>query len=151
MNGRPVPARTEYAVRAALGLAAAQPATVKARVLAETQRIPPAYLYDVLADLRRVELVRVWHGPTGGYALTQPAATVTIGGLLRLLDGPPIVAPARKPDAQPDTGLVARLHQVWTAVDNASQRVLDEVTLADIVSDRIPPQVVEIAVSRRVR
>jgi Rrf2 family protein len=132
---RPVPARTEYAVRAALGLAAAEPATVTARVLADAQRIPPGYVYDVLADLRRLDLVQVQQGAAGGYALTRPAATITIGGLLRLLDA--------RLDARPvveagGTTLVARLHRIWAAADHATQRVLDEVTLADVVSGRIP-------------
>jgi Rrf2 family protein len=116
-------------------LAAAEPATVKARVLADAQRIPPGYVYDVLADLRRLDLVQVQQGAAGGYALTRPAATITIGDLLRLLDAQ---LDGRPVEPAGGSGLVARLHRIWVAADHATQRVLDEVTLADVVSGRIP-------------
>jgi Rrf2 family protein len=140
----PIPARTEYALRAALALAAAQPATVKARVLADTQHIPPTYLYDVLADLRRADLVYVNQGQAGGYALTRPASSITIGQVLRLLHGE--AGTSGRPAEQPgdSAGLVHRLHQVWGAADTATRRVLDGVTLADIVADQIPAQVREL-------
>jgi DNA-binding IscR family transcriptional regulator len=69
----PVPARIDYAVRALLALAAAYPDFVTARRLAAAGHIPPGYLYDVLDDLRRVQLVRLRQGPRGGYCLSRPA------------------------------------------------------------------------------
>jgi Rrf2 family protein len=126
----PVPARIDYAVRALLALAAAQPDIVNARRLATAGQIPPGYLYDVLADLRRVELVRVRLGPRGGYSLARPATDITLGAVLRLLDGVPAVAPA-------GTGeLPQRLDRLWSAAAAASLRVLDGWTLADVVAGR---------------
>jgi hypothetical protein len=62
-----VPARTECAVRAALTLAAAEPATAKGRGCSHTQL----------------------QGQAGGYALTRAAATITVGQVLRRLDREP--------------------------------------------------------------
>jgi Rrf2 family protein len=120
-----LPARLEYAVRALVALAAAEPARVNARVLADAQDIPAGYLYDVLADLRRVDLVYAQRGSSGGYALTRPAAEITLGTVIRLLD-------QSVSDLAPEGGLTARLHALWDDANRASLERLDEVTLADI-------------------
>jgi Rrf2 family protein len=120
-----VPKRIEYSVRALVALAAAEPATVNARILADTQDIPPGYLYDVLADLRRVELVSAVRGSHGGYALSRPAAEITLGSVVRLLDGPPVSDLVDDPRS-------ARLRDLWDAATRAGLSLLDSVTLADI-------------------
>ena len=121
----PVPKRIEYSVRALVALAAAEPATVNARVLADSQDIPAGYLYDVLADLRRVELVSVLRGSHGGYALSRPATEITLGSVVRLLDGPPV-------SDLVDDPRWARLRELWDAANRAGLSLLDSVTLADI-------------------
>ena len=117
-------------MRALVALAAVAPHVVTAGRLAGAGHIPRGYVYDVLADLRRAGLVRVHHGPSGGYALARPAAEITVGSVLRLLDG----VPARPvPPPQPGTGeLSARLDRLWSAAAAASLRVLDGLTLADV-------------------
>ncbi len=123
-----LPARLEYSVRALVALAVAEPARVNARVLADTQDIPAGYLYDVLADLRRADLVYAQRGSSGGYALTRPAAEITLGTVVRLLDG-------STPDLRPEGGtdaLAARLRDLWDDANRAGLQRLDEVTLADI-------------------
>src|SRR5262249_60451532 len=67
-----VSARGDYAVRAALGLAAAYPATVSAQTLADDQAMPRKFLEAILADLRRADLVRGLRGVDGGDMLTPP-------------------------------------------------------------------------------
>jgi Rrf2 family protein len=121
----PIPKRIEYSIRALVALAAAEPATVNARVLADTEEIPAGYLYDVLADLRRVELVQARRGGHGGYSLARPAAQITLGTVVRLLDGAPTEGPSRD-----------RLQELWDAANQAGLRLLDDVTLADIARPR---------------
>lgn len=121
-----ITARLEYALRALLGLAAAAPAPVTARDLADTQGIPAGYVYDVLADLRRAGLVLGVPGRGGGYVLSPAAASMTVAEVLRALDGPDPV------DDAAEGYLVARLHELWTAAESASEQILDRVTLADL-------------------
>jgi Rrf2 family protein len=123
-----IPKRIEYSIRALIGLAVAGPATVNARILADAQDIPHGYLYDVLADLRRVELVTVLRGSHGGYSLARPADQITLGTVVRLLGGDPVVSPADLGDDI--TG--ARLRHLWDAANRAGLQLLDDVTLADI-------------------
>jgi Rrf2 family protein len=128
-----IPARIEYSLRALAALAVAQPAAVNARTLADTQRIPPGYVYNVLADLRRADLVYALRGNHGGYALTRPPGEITLGAVIRLLDGP--ATEMRSPPGEaPGDALAARLHHLWDRANQASLLLLDEVTLADLIA-----------------
>src|SRR5436305_458131 len=90
-----VSARGDYAVRAALGLAAAYPSTVSAQTLADEQSMPRKFLEAILADLRRADLVRILLTLGDGRAL--PAGTLAAeagvapstasGHLAQLVDG----------------------------------------------------------------
>jgi Rrf2 family protein len=121
-----IPKRVEYSLRALAALAEASPSSVNARVLADTHAIPPGYVYDVLADLRRADLVSASRGSHGGYALTRPPAQITVGAVVRLLDG-------SGPPADPsDDPVGARLSALWDAANHAGLSFLDTVTLADI-------------------
>jgi Rrf2 family protein len=125
----PIPARIEYSLRALAALAVARPAAVNARTLADTQHIPPGYVYNVLADLRRADLVYALRGNHGGYALARPPAEITLGAVIRLLDGH-AAAPVQAGVAD---ALSARLHDLWDQASQASLLLLDEVTLEDLI------------------
>jgi Rrf2 family protein len=122
-----VPKRIEYSVRALVALAAAAPQTIKAQDVADAQDIPAGYLYDLLADLRRADLVQVQRGTGGGYVLAHPAAELTLGEIVRRLDGP---APSPGGDV-PDRS-VQRLRHLWERANRARLDYLDAVTLADL-------------------
>jgi Rrf2 family protein len=128
----PIPARIEYSLRALAALAVAQPAAVNARTLAEGQHIPSGYVYNVLADLRRADLVYALRGNHGGYALTRPPDEITLGTVIRLLDGTD-TAPLPYKLTEPDP-LALRLRALWDQAAQASLRLLDEITLADLVA-----------------
>jgi len=128
---QPVPARIVYAVRAAVCLAAAAPATVNARTLADAHDIPRAYLYELLTALRRAGLVHTQRGSDGGYGLQRPPEQVTLGDIVRALDGP-AAHPATPPTA---SSVDERLRQLWRTADHATMRVLDDVTLAELTRD----------------
>src|SRR4051812_39710648 len=104
-----LPKRIEYSVRALVALASAAPQTIKAHDVADAQDIPPGYLYDLLADLRRADLVQVQRGTGGGYALARPATDLTLGEIVRRLDGPP---PDPAPPGPSDRS-IQRLHHLW--------------------------------------
>ncbi|GAA4256796.1 Rrf2 family transcriptional regulator [Dactylosporangium darangshiense] len=124
-----VPKRIEYSVRALVALAAAAPQTIKAQDVADAQDIPPGYLYDLLADLRRADLVQVQRGTGGGYVLALPAAELTLGEIVRRLDGPgATVLRGAAPDPSID-----RLRRLWERANRARLDYLDAVTLADLM------------------
>jgi Rrf2 family protein len=136
-----VSARGDYAVRAALGLAAAYPNTVSAQALAEEQSMPRKFLEAILADLRRADLVRGLRGVDGGYVLTRPPAEISVGQVLRAVDGPLAAVRGLRPEDAMYEGTAAHLQQLWVAVRAAVRSVLDEVSLADLVRGRLPAHV----------
>ncbi|MGI5241665.1 RrF2 family transcriptional regulator [Dactylosporangium sp. CA-139066] len=125
-----VPKRIEYSVRALVALAVAAPQTVKAQDVADAQDIPAGYLYDLLADLRRADLVQVQRGTGGGYVLARPAAELTLGEIVRLLDGPGAADPAA---GGPEDRSIERLRRLWERANRARLDYLDAVTLADLM------------------
>jgi Rrf2 family protein len=127
-----IPARFEYAVRALHALATAVPGTVSAHTLAQDQRIPLGYLYDVLADLRRADLVYARRGAVGGYALAVPADQIRLGDLVRLLDAAGPTAGLTRPTGGDELSL--RLGRIWLAAEQATRRIFDEVTIADLLT-----------------
>ena len=56
--------------------------------LAEAQRIPSAFLEQILLNLRQGGFLRATRGKHGGYTLAKPASTLSVGDLVRFLEGP---------------------------------------------------------------
>src|SRR3954467_6068346 len=82
-----ISAKSEYAVRAAVGLALIG-RTARAEDIASAQGIPPKFLEKILHDLRRSGLVESRRGPEGGHRLAKDPAAITIADVIRAVDGP---------------------------------------------------------------
>jgi Rrf2 family protein len=136
-----ITAKVDYGVRAATELAAADPPTVKGDVLAARQAIPVKYLENILADLRRAGLVASQRGADGGYRLARPASAVTVADIIRAVEGPLADVHGTPPEELDYAGAAVALQRVWIATRAALRSVLEEVTLADIVADRLSPGV----------
>ncbi|WP_321160678.1 RrF2 family transcriptional regulator [Janibacter hoylei] len=89
-EGMDISARSDYAVRAMLTLAAATDGGTPVSVvrLAAEQELPRKFLEAILADLRRAELVVSRMGASGGYLLARPATQISVGAVIRAVDGP---------------------------------------------------------------
>jgi Rrf2 family protein len=81
-------ARADYALRAAIELAAAQDGHVTAEQLAQAQNIPGKFLETILTTLRRSGVVRSQRGPDGGFWLARPASEISLADIIRATDGP---------------------------------------------------------------
>jgi len=141
MDRMQVSARGDFAVRAALTLAAAYPGTVAAQALAEAQNLPYKFLEAILADLRRGGLVRSQRGAEGGYRLTSPPAEITVGDVLRTVEGPLAGVRGSRPEEIEYDGAAEHLRDVWIAVRAAVRNVVDEISLEDVVRGRLPAHV----------
>jgi len=81
--------RARYAVRALLDLSLHEnEGPVQAGEIAERQNIPYKFLEQILLSLKRAGYVQSRKGPGGGYFLSRPAADITLGALVRTVDGP---------------------------------------------------------------
>jgi Rrf2 family protein len=134
-----VSAKVDYAVRAAVELAAAPPGEpVKAERIAEAQAIPRKFLDTILQTLRQAGLVESRRGPDGGHHLALPAAEITIADVIRAVDGPIVGVGGRPPESVEYTGSATALRETWVAARSALRAVLEEVSLADVASGNLP-------------
>jgi Rrf2 family protein len=137
-------AKADYAVRAAVELAAADgERPVKADAIARAQAIPPAFLDHILGALRQAGIVESRRGSEGGHRLARPAQEVSIADVVRAIDGPLASVAGMRPDTLALSGTAAPLQTVWIAVRASLREVLEQVTLADVAADRLPAGVVE--------
>jgi Rrf2 family protein len=136
-----ISAKSDYAVRALLGLAAHTPNLVKVDLIIGEQRLPRKFVEAILGELRRAGLVRSQRGAEGGYALARPASDITLGAVIRAVDGPLAEVRGLRPDQTTYTGVAQHLPEVWVAVRASLRRVLDETTLQHVLTGKLPPHV----------
>ena len=136
-----VSAKTDYAVRALLELAVAGDGPVKGERLAESQAIPLKFLENILTDLRHAGIIRAQRGAEGGYWLARDPGDVTVGEVIRAVDGPLASVRGEAPEDVAYEGAAQNLRTVWVALRASMRSVVDEITLADVVNDRLPSRV----------
>ena len=84
-----ISAKADYAVRAALELAAHHDGEpVKGERLAEAQGIPLQFLEHILLELKHARLIQARRGAKGGYWLARDPAEITIADVIRAVEGP---------------------------------------------------------------
>jgi Rrf2 family protein len=130
--------RGEYGLRAMIDLATWDhgSATVQIKDIAEREQIPAKYLEQILLTLKNAGLLHSKMGIGGGYYLARPADQISLGHIVRILDGP--LAPVRcvsqmayEPCGCPDEQACG-LRLVMQDVRNAISGILDHTTLADV-------------------
>lgn len=136
-----ISAKTDYAVRALLSLAAREPALVKIETVVTEQGMPRKFVEAILGELRRAGLVRSQRGADGGYALARPAAEIPLGSVIRAVDGPLAEVHGLRPHTISYAGVAEHLPEVWVAVRSSLRQVLDETTVADVLTGDLPDHV----------
>lgn len=133
--------RGEYGLRAMIELATWEPGNpgiyvVQIKELAQRQKIPAKFLEQILLSLKNAGLLNSKMGVGGGYHLSRPANEITLGQIVRVLDGP--LAPIRcvsqmayEPCGCPDENTCG-LRMVMFDVRTAITDILDHTTLADV-------------------
>jgi Rrf2 family protein len=139
-----ITARVDYAIRAALELAAVAPEALTAERIATAQGIPGRFLQAILRDLQGARLVSSQRGREGGYRLAVPADQVSLARVMRVEQGFLADVRGERPEDLDYPGPAESLAPVWVAARAAYRRVLEEVTLADVVGNRLPAHVQEL-------
>jgi Rrf2 family protein len=133
-----ISAKVDYACRALCALAANDPQPLTAEELAQAQDLPVRFLRAILNELRRGSIVSSQRGNEGGYRLGRPADQIKLGEVFRRLEGPLAEVRNERPEHTVYQGAAEHLQDVWVAVRAALRGVLDEVTLADVLSGELP-------------
>ena len=129
-------AKEDYGLRAALDVAAqGHAAPVQTREIALRQRIPEQFLEQLLAHLRRAEIVRSTRGAGGGYALATAPSQITVAQVLRALSGP--LVPTELVRGDEDNHIEnAVVRSVWCDIRDAIESVAEKTTLQDLLDRR---------------
>ncbi|MFI9169667.1 RrF2 family transcriptional regulator [Streptomyces lincolnensis] len=137
-----ISARADYAVRAALQLAASRDdEPLKAEAIADAQGIPHKFLESILNDLRRGGLVLSQRGVNGGYRLAKPAESISIADVIRTVEGPLVSVRGIRPPELSYTGPAESLLPLWIALRSNVREILEGVSLADVASAQLPADV----------
>jgi Rrf2 family protein len=118
----------EYALQAIFDLASQRPGEpVRIADIARRQKIPQKFLELILAGLKQGGFVESRRGAEGGYLLARPADSITVGEVLRFVEGPQ--ANKKNPRRKQDTPFT----DTWQEVDRAISGILDHTSFADLL------------------
>jgi Rrf2 family protein len=137
-----VTAKADYAVRAVVELAnGTQDAPRKVDELAQAQDIPVSFLENILAQLRSAGIVRSQRGPEGGYWLARPPSELNLAQVIRAVEGPLVGIRGQRPEEVSYNGSAESLQPVWIALRANLRKVLEQVTVEQVASGKLPKEV----------
>ncbi len=131
-----------YGLRAMLDIAQKQEhGPVAIHTIAERQNISGRYLEQLLIPLKQAGLVKSVRGAQGGYILGRRAADITVGDVVRILEGP--IAPVEcvsqvNPDAC-ERAESCLTRQVWSQLRDSISQVLDSYSLEMLIKNSVNP------------
>jgi len=122
-----VSVKGEYALQALFDLACQRPGKpVKIADIARRQRIPQKFLELILAGLKQGGFVESRRGAEGGYMLARPADVITVGEVLRFVEG------TRTSRVRQRRKLDSPFGEMWRRVDDAVAGVVNQTSFAEL-------------------
>ena len=131
--------KSKYAIKALIALAEhGREEPVRIADLAREQQIPPKFLELILLELRNQGVLRSRKGKGGGYLLARDPATIYLGQVVRMFDGPLAPVPcasqtAYVPCSDCRNEAVCGVHLAMKEVRDATARILDGTSLAQLL------------------
>ena len=141
--------RTEYGIRVlvTLGRLGDDDACLSLTAIAKRERLPHAYLEQLVGDLRRAGLVTATRGQAGGYRLARPASEIAMTDAVRALEGPLLEMPCAGADdlEHCDRPQPCSVHEIFQRVYESLSETLGATNLAEVVATAggppYPPEV----------
>ena len=128
--------RGRYGIHAMYDLALHEhsgPQSIKA--IADRGGMPEAYLEQLIAGLKRAGLVTSTRGAQGGYMLARPADAITVGDVLRALEGSLSLVECLDGEDCCDRACACPSRIVWQKLRDGMTAIVDGITLQDMVDD----------------
>lgn len=146
-----ISASSDYAVRALLYIAQRSNSKqargrkgelrVSTQEIADDEGISLKYLESILRKLRAAGIIDSFRGPGGGHTLSRAANEITIADVIRAIDGPLAAVRGERPESVDYSGHAKHLKKVWIAVRSSLRDILEEVTLAQVLTGNFPARV----------
>ena len=131
--------KSKYAIKALIALAEhGREEPMRIADLAREQQIPPKFLELILLELRNQGFLRSRKGKGGGYLLARDPATIYLGQIVRMFDGPLAPVPCASQTAYlacsdcPNEA-VCGVHLAMKEVRDATARILDGTSIAQLL------------------
>ena len=124
----------QYGVRAMFEIAKGYPASpITIKEISYAQGVSVSYLEQILNRLRRAGLISSVKGPGGGYILTRPPAEISIGRILRELEGPVAITACQDPAAGCERVDRCVTSLLWRSLGERIEGFLDSMNLGDLL------------------
>lgn len=131
-------ARGQYGLRAVVELAGAYPrGPLPLREIAQAQEVSPAYLEQIMLALRRAGLVASVRGARGGYILARHPQEITVGQVVRALEGPiaPVSCASEQDTVLCDRAASCPARRAWLRLRDGIAQALDTTTIAELLEE----------------
>jgi len=127
-----ISAKCHYACKALLELSLryGDKQLIQIQTIAENQKIPEKYLVQILIQLKGAGLVDSVRGKEGGYHLKKPPNKITLGDVIREIDGDLLSIGGLNESSQGKSQNI--LKSIWNEVKNAISDTVDNITFEDI-------------------
>ena len=106
------------------------------KCIAERQSVPEAYLEQLIAMLRRAKLVISNRGAQGGYRLAREPGEITVGDVLRALEGGLNLVDCLEEDDACGKSCACPSRIVWMKIRDGLNQVVDGITLQDMINEQ---------------
>jgi Rrf2 family protein len=127
-----ISAKGEYAIKAVLDLALHRDRElIPIQEIAAREAIPQRYLEQVLLSLKRAGILTSKRGSAGGYHLTKAPEEITVGAVLRAVEGTSVPF---EPQARPKNGHGDDLLELWRRIGDAVSQVVDQLTFGELAA-----------------
>jgi Rrf2 family cysteine metabolism transcriptional repressor len=130
-----VTAKGEYATQAVLHLSLQYPEVVTIHEIAERHHIPLKYLEQILLELKRGGILESRRGVRGGYTLARAPEEISVGAVLRVVDGAFAESSCVHNEAMGGVcveGESCGLKQIWKDVQGAVEKILFATSFGDV-------------------
>ena len=128
--------KSRYGIQAMYDLASSgidEPQPIK--TIAERQSIPEAYLEQLIGPLRKSGLVKSVRGAQGGYLLARQPDEITVGEVIRALEGNLDLVDCLSADDVCGKACSCATRIVWQKLKTGLNQIVDGITLQDMIDD----------------
>lgn len=130
--------RAKYGLRALIDLGLySQKEVVSIQSIAKRQNISVSYLEQLMAKLKKAGLVESTRGAQGGYRLGKPETEISVGDILRVLEGSldAVDCPGNDPESSCEGSDLCVAKYVWKRINDSINRAVDSLMLSELVEE----------------
>ncbi|ADI01093.1 MAG TPA: Rrf2 family transcriptional regulator [Syntrophothermus lipocalidus] len=133
-----VSTKGRYGLRAMLDMALHQnEGPMAVHIVAERQGLSERYLEQLMVPLKKAGLVKSVRGPQGGYVLTKKPRDITVGEIIRALEGPiaPVDCVSEQTPEECERAEFCVTRLIWSKMRDSIAEVLDSLSLEDLIQE----------------